>query len=593
MEKKQLLNNNNGFVGFYPNIHIPFYQLQINIGSYESEEEFNIEETINLDDTFIDIYNKCEEGQNTTIRLDIISDTLESGSTTPIFNGYKGNSSLYFQSNTIINSGKDNENTLIRNLKITNIDVIAKTANINFVQKSVNNSSLTHLLQGGIFHVDDYNENESFAVENIPITLEDSFINTFNKLNIGDFCSLAANIKYKNIILLFRSDNADYIGVKCSYNSCRFNGYVYNFSSNDNYLIDIWITNINTTDKTATLNIAKKIINLISSGDGNKYLSDDGTYKEVTSDKFILDIVQLQEDTISQEYYNELKEAINNNKIFILDARPTEDMFKNTITSVEADYNITNSGCITIILSQVRYSALNKGNSPEINLNRYIISENDYSITYTYNAVDLSNYLTKTNTSVYTPTGDYNPATKKYVDEQIASIEGNNSNVDNVPAFRLQGTINSANASEGVILADIYRSGNTDIIDNLQDGNYVGVLIAIDITDSNDSKQYRGVISGFVRKNMTSGEEIILTTDLSTGGLVFNTVSCPQKINYSYDDTNSPNSLITEFQNISLHKGTTCELLWKYTRRVLTESEYAALGTAPETDNVLYFVTPD
>lgn len=27
--------------------------------------------------------------------------------------------------------------------------------------------------------------------------------------------------------------------------------------------------------------------------------------------------------------------------------------------------------------------------------------------------------------------------------------------------------------------------------------------------------------------------------------------------------------------------------------QVLTESEYAALGTTPETDGVLYFVTPD
>ena len=32
---------------------------------------------------------------------------------------------------------------------------------------------------------------------------------------------------------------------------------------------------------------------------------------------------------------------------------------------------------------------------------------------------DLSNYLSKTNTTAYTPTGDYNPATKKYVDDNI------------------------------------------------------------------------------------------------------------------------------------------------------------------------------
>lgn len=36
-------------------------------------------------------------------------------------------------------------------------------------------------------------------------------------------------------------------------------------------------------------------------------------------------------------------------------------------------------------------------------------------------SADMSNYLSKTNTTSYTPTGDYNPATKKYVDDAISS----------------------------------------------------------------------------------------------------------------------------------------------------------------------------
>ena len=39
--------------------------------------------------------------------------------------------------------------------------------------------------------------------------------------------------------------------------------------------------------------------------------------------------------------------------------------------------------------------------------------------------VDLSNYLAKDNTTSYTPTSDYNPATKKYVDDSIAAAVGN------------------------------------------------------------------------------------------------------------------------------------------------------------------------
>lgn len=38
-------------------------------------------------------------------------------------------------------------------------------------------------------------------------------------------------------------------------------------------------------------------------------------------------------------------------------------------------------------------------------------------------SVDLSNYLSKTNTTAYTPTSDYNPATKQYVDSSIEAID--------------------------------------------------------------------------------------------------------------------------------------------------------------------------
>jgi len=39
------------------------------------------------------------------------------------------------------------------------------------------------------------------------------------------------------------------------------------------------------------------------------------------------------------------------------------------------------------------------------------------------NNEDFNNYLHKQNTSAYTPTGDYNPATKKYVDDTLGDIE--------------------------------------------------------------------------------------------------------------------------------------------------------------------------
>lgn len=40
----------------------------------------------------------------------------------------------------------------------------------------------------------------------------------------------------------------------------------------------------------------------------------------------------------------------------------------------------------------------------------------------TGSSVDLSNYLAKDNTTEFTPTGDYNPSTKKYVDDKFSSV---------------------------------------------------------------------------------------------------------------------------------------------------------------------------
>lgn len=41
------------------------------------------------------------------------------------------------------------------------------------------------------------------------------------------------------------------------------------------------------------------------------------------------------------------------------------------------------------------------------------------------NAITQADVLTKTNTTSYTPTADYHPATKKYVDDLNLAISGN------------------------------------------------------------------------------------------------------------------------------------------------------------------------
>lgn len=68
--------------------------------------------------------------------------------------------------------------------------------------------------------------------------------------------------------------------------------------------------------------------------------------------------------------------------------------------------------------------------------------------------IDLSNYLAKDNTTSYTPTGDYNPATKKYVDDNAGSEEVTEYVWDvNTSNYYLNGA--SKNITDTTALADL------------------------------------------------------------------------------------------------------------------------------------------
>ena len=68
-------------------------------------------------------------------------------------------------------------------------------------------------------------------------------------------------------------------------------------------------------------------------------------------------------------------------------------------------------------------------------------------------AVDMSNYLAKNNTTSYTPSGDYNPATKKYVDDNVGDL--------NTKTFYISSTSDLTNAQAAL---DWYLAGKNPII---------------------------------------------------------------------------------------------------------------------------------
>ena len=111
--------------------------------------------------------------------------------------------------------------------------------------------------------------------------------------------------------------------------------------------------------------------------------------------------------------------------------------------------------------------------------------------------------------------------------------------------------------------ACVIKSANSDILANLQKiGNNVTIIL----------EQISRVGQTFVAVNtsITVNTSTNVIADYQTGALVLETSGNGNK--FLADDG--------KYKAVQPMK-------------VLSESEYAALGTTPETDNVLYFVTPD
>lgn len=107
-------------------------------------------------------------------------------------------------------------------------------------------------------------------------------------------------------------------------------------------------------------------------------------------------------EAATKEYVQELITTINGATFEVVTELPTTDIKTNVIYLVPAQ----SSGVVGNIY------------------NEYIYIENAWElIGSTSVTVDLENYLAKDNVSSYEPTGDYNPATKKYVDDAIAECK--------------------------------------------------------------------------------------------------------------------------------------------------------------------------
>lgn len=166
-------------------------------------------------------------------------------------------------------------------------------------------------------------------------------------------------------------------------------------------------------------------------------------------------------------------------------------------------------------------------------------------------SVDLSNYLAKDNTTEFTPTQDYHPATKKYVDKLIT------------PSLVFQGDD---------ITGYELNEDSRHIYDSIPDNTIGNIVVVCGL--------YFWT-SGFYIKS----EELTVFANGLNGKIpveAMKNTSIPPCASYSVKLTITSDYKVT-INNITINPNS----------NILTESEYSALGDTPNTDGVLYFVTPD
>ena len=634
MEKKQLLQNNNGFVGFYPDTHVPCFDITINIGDDTITDNYLFTQTISLDDTFIDTFNKVNEKDYALLRLNITGNNI-TGANVPMFIGYKGSKTLYFRESTIQNPDKDYERIYIRNINITSIDVEAKTATLEFIHRRLINNHIDFFDSGNyktswntyrivkgdnggketLVLISDcsilYNEAETTALEDarsfgiggfgiytrselsgeslprlMPLYIQAviGYNKDFPRLYTSNFNVKPQIVKYQDkyyVAIKFGTISGgvlDIIGQSIN----LLDNFIYiNYETigvvptgvevidDDVKYFDAENLKYDRKNLLATSDrdgyMAKedkaKIDKILTNGDGTKFLSNNGTYKAIEAgDKTNVLILSLEDDLangqknspVDAEVSTALKDAISNGKACVIKSA-NSDILANLqqigdnvtivmeqISRVGQTFVAVNTtitvNTVTNVISDYQTGALVL--ETEGNGSKFLSNDGKYK---EIPQPDLTNYLAKDNTTEFTPTGDYQPATKKYVDDHNSNYPGGILNIG----------VNSVSYDEDIInygYLVIFLSG------------FGNIIIPIRISGDKIS-EYKTLIS--ISDSVGVGESAYSLAQVTMSNLTKNANKYEGTINVAY-----------------LH-------------RIIRESDYNDLGTAPETDDVLYFVIPD
>ena len=179
-----------------------------------------------------------------------------------------------------------------------------------------------------------------------------------------------------------------------------------------------------TTTKAGVLTAADKvkIDKITTDGDGTRYLADNGTYKLIQgggsgdSGTFVLETAAA--DQLTDTEYNDLKDAIEANKIIIADLGLALGIIAQIYQPCFAATYDSGSNRIVLSLTQTTGTVSSSEDTRRLVVCDIIISGNtDHSVSRdNYNLVNENMVLTFGQNKEYTPTTIYSPATKAYAD---------------------------------------------------------------------------------------------------------------------------------------------------------------------------------
>lgn len=416
---------------------------------------------------------------------------------------------------------------------------------------------------------------------------------------------------------------------------------------------------------TITVNTATNVISdyqtgaivLETEGDGSKFLSDDGTYKEINTSSVIIPVdLKLNEtlDPSGSGYdFSQIYNAyISGKTVYLKDSLDDLYLVINASANHVAYYAINTMGAHTNKPTLYHFKNVNYGGAVGTMYEIHIINDPDnilykdnssyYIPTGDYNpatkkyvdehSADMSNYLAKDNTTEFTPTSDYQPATKKYVDDSkeiviYDTIDDLNADKENLEIKIVNGEVKAVLIKNITFENNSYIAYTTFLVTSVISNGMVIVLTSnASVSEFENMTQYaltsnyhadyvlskyeyykelnilhkdndEDVISGNFTDihKLISWNKVVISDNIYSDDYIYplrfqqNGINA-DKVLMGWDTING-NLLRLDFNTDDRSCTQTKTKMPIYT--VLTESEYAALGTASNTDNVLYFITPD